>query len=75
VQEGFLCHSVDQAESGADRHLVSLNALTFQYPSGGREAVDGALGIPHGETVPRQVTLNSHSLARDIAAQGGEWLP
>jgi ribose transport system substrate-binding protein len=50
----------------------SLGTLTFQYPTGGREAV---LRILHGKTVPRQVTLNSRFFTRDNVAQGGEWLP
>jgi ribose transport system substrate-binding protein len=52
-----------------------LLEASFQYPTGGREAVDSALKILRGETVPRQVTLNSRFFTRDNVGQGGEWLP
>lgn len=48
---------------------------SFEYPTGGREAVETALRILHGEAVPRNVTLNSRFFTRDNIAGGGEWLP
>jgi len=48
---------------------------SFEYPTGGREAVDSALRILRGEAVPKQVTLNSRFFTRDNVAGGGEWLP
>jgi ribose transport system substrate-binding protein len=52
-----------------------LLEASFQYPTGGREAVDSALRILHGEAVPRQVTLNSRFFTRANVDAGGEWLP
>ncbi len=52
-----------------------LLEASFQYPTGGREAVESALKILHGDAVPRQLTLNSRFFTKDTVAQGGEWLP
>ena len=52
-----------------------LLEASFEYPTGGREAVDSALRILHGEAVPKQVTLNSRFFTRDNVGRGGEWLP
>jgi DNA repair protein RadC len=75
VQEGFCVILLTRRNRALGRHQVSLGTLTFQYPTGGREAVKGPLRILHGETVPMQVTLNSRFFTRNIVAQGGEWLP
>jgi ribose transport system substrate-binding protein len=48
---------------------------SFEYPTGGREAVESALKVLHGEKVPAQVTLNSRFFTKDTVATGGEWLP
>jgi len=52
-----------------------LLAASFEYPTGGREAVENALKIFHGETVPKEVTLGSRVFTRENIAAGGEWLP
>jgi ribose transport system substrate-binding protein len=44
---------------------------TFQYPTGGREAVDAALSILRGETAPHEVTLGSRVFTKDNAEAGG----
>jgi ribose transport system substrate-binding protein len=48
-----------------------LNA-TFQYPTGGAEAIDTALKIFHGEQVPKEITLNTRLFTPETVAQGGE---
>ncbi|HMD62300.1 MAG TPA: substrate-binding domain-containing protein, partial [Opitutaceae bacterium] len=48
---------------------------SFEYPTGGREAIDSALKILRGEPVPRHVTLKSRFFTRENVATGGEWLP
>src|SRR5438105_5104120 len=46
---------------------------TFQYPTGGAEAIDTALKILHGESVPKQITLGSRVFDKEnVAAGGGE---
>jgi ribose transport system substrate-binding protein len=47
---------------------------SFEYPTGGREAVETALKILGGETAPKEITLSSRVFTRDNVASGGEWL-
>ena len=47
----------------------------FEYPTGGREAIETALAILNGKTVPREITLPSRVYTRDNIDKGGEWLP
>jgi ribose transport system substrate-binding protein len=44
---------------------------TFQYPTGGAEAIDTAWKILHGETVPKEIVLGTRLFDRDNVAQGG----
>jgi ribose transport system substrate-binding protein len=48
---------------------------TFQYPTGGAEAIDTALKILKGETVPKVITLGSRLFDKDTIAQNGKPLP
>ncbi len=45
---------------------------TFQYPTGGAEAIETALKILKGETVPRQITLGSRLFTKENVDKGGE---
>ena len=45
---------------------------TFEYPTGGREAIAVALRILCGEQVPREVTLGSRIFTEDNVEQGGQ---
>lgn len=47
---------------------------TFEYPTGGREAIQSALKILNGEEVPKTVTLSSRVFTQDNIADGGEVL-
>lgn len=47
---------------------------TFEYPTGGAEAIEIALRILNGETVPKEVTLGSRVFDKDNVAQGGREL-
>jgi ribose transport system substrate-binding protein len=49
-------------------------AASFEYPTGGREAIESALLILGGNTVAREVTLKSRVFTKDNLATGGEWL-
>lgn len=51
-----------------------LLAASFEYPTGGREAVENALKLLRGETVPKEITLPSRVFTRDNIASGGELL-
>ena len=48
---------------------------SFEYPTGGREAVENALKILHGDSVAKQVTLRSRVFTGDNLGAGGAWLP
>lgn len=47
---------------------------TFEYPTGGQEAVDYALEILAGNEVPKQVTLKSKVYTKENIDKGGEVL-
>ena len=47
----------------------------FEYPTGGREAIETALSILNGKKVPREITLPSRVYTKENIAKGGEWLP
>lgn len=50
-----------------------LNA-TFQYPTGGADAIDCALKILKGEKVPKNITLGTRVFTKDNVDKGGEAL-
>jgi len=50
-------------------------AASFEYPTGGREAIRTALSILSGKSVPKEITLPSRVFTHDNIAKGGEWLP
>jgi ribose transport system substrate-binding protein len=47
-------------------------SATFQYPTGGSEAIDTALKILKGEAVPKKIVLGSRVFTKDNLAKGGE---
>ncbi len=47
---------------------------TFQYPTGGAEAIETALKILKGESVPKEITLGSRVFDKETIAQGGQEL-
>lgn len=47
---------------------------SFEYPTGGREAILTALKILNGDDVPKEITLRSRVFTIDNVDQGGEWL-
>jgi ribose transport system substrate-binding protein len=48
--------------------------VTFQYPTGGGEAIDTALTILHGGQVPKEIVLGTRMFTKDNVSQGGEEL-
>ena len=48
---------------------------TFQYPTGGAEAIETALKILKGETVPKKIVLGSRLFDKTNVEQGGVALP
>jgi ribose transport system substrate-binding protein len=47
---------------------------TFQYPTGGAEAIDNAVKILKGEKVPKTITLGTRIFTKENVAKGGEAL-
>lgn len=47
---------------------------TFQYPTGGAEAIDTALKILHGDKVPKEIILGTRRFDKENVARGGEEL-
>jgi ribose transport system substrate-binding protein len=45
---------------------------TFQYPTGGEEAIENALKILNGEEVPKTITLGSRVFTQENVDEGGE---
>ncbi|GIV15640.1 MAG: sugar ABC transporter substrate-binding protein [Armatimonadota bacterium] len=45
---------------------------TFEYPTGGKEAIETALKILKGEQVPKNITLGTRIYTRENVEQGGE---
>lgn len=48
-----------------------LNA-TFSYPTGGREAIEAAVAILSGKSVPKNIALKSRIFTQDNIAEGGQ---
>lgn len=52
-----------------------LLEASFEYPTGGKEAVDNAVKLLKGETgLPKVLTLNSRVFTKANIDKGGEWL-
>lgn len=47
---------------------------SFEYPTGGREAIETAMKIFKGEQVPKGITLSSRVFTKDNVDKGGELL-
>jgi ribose transport system substrate-binding protein len=46
----------------------------FEYPTGGKEAIDVALKILSGEAVPKEMVVPSRVFTKENVESGGEWL-
>ena len=49
-------------------------SVSFEYPTGGREAIANALAILNGQEVPKKMVLPSRFFTKENLAQGGELL-
>ncbi len=50
-------------------------AASFEYPTGGREAIDAALSILNGKPPAKEITLKSKAFTPENIEKGGEELP
>ncbi len=62
------------AQEGQAYVRQGILAASFEYPTGGREAIETALKILAGEQVPKEITLRSRVYTRDNIDTGGQWL-
>ena len=49
-------------------------SASFEYPTGGREAIETAVKILSGQSVPKSITLASRVFTPENIDAGGEWL-
>ncbi len=49
-------------------------AAWFEYPTGGREAIETALAILGGKSVPKEITLPSRIYTKSNCDRGGDIL-
>ena len=49
-------------------------AASFEYPTGGREAIENALKILNGEKVEKEIVLPSRVFTAENLDKGGEWM-
>jgi ribose transport system substrate-binding protein len=49
-------------------------AASFEYPTGGKEAIQIALDIFEGNAVEKEIVLSSRVFTKENIDQGGEWL-
>ncbi|NCC51347.1 MAG: hypothetical protein EOM20_09040, partial [Spartobacteria bacterium] len=52
-----------------------LLEASFEYPTGGKEAIDNALLLLNGSTAPKEITLASRVFTAESVDNGGAWLP
>jgi ribose transport system substrate-binding protein len=50
-------------------------AASFEYPTGGKEAIETALEILNGKQVPKEITLSSRVFTKENIDTGGQLLP
>ncbi|MBI3206836.1 MAG: substrate-binding domain-containing protein [Myxococcales bacterium] len=48
---------------------------TFLYPTGGAEAIDSALDLLAGKSVPKKIVLGTRAFTKENVSQGGEAIP
>jgi ribose transport system substrate-binding protein len=49
-------------------------AASFEYPTGGKEAIAAALEILAGKEVDKEITLMSRIYTQENIEAGGEWI-
>ncbi|MEN6383780.1 MAG: substrate-binding domain-containing protein [Phycisphaerales bacterium] len=51
-----------------------LMSASFEYPTGGKEAIETGLELLNGKTVEKEITLKSRVFTKDNIDAGGQWL-
>ena len=66
---------IDGLPSEGQRYVKDgILSATFQYPTGGKESIDNALKILHGEKAEKNITLGTRIYTPDNVSQGGKEL-
>lgn len=63
------------AQEGQAYVAQGILAASFEYPTGGKEAIDVAKRILAGEKVEKNITLKSRVFTKANLPKGGDWLP
>jgi len=73
--EGMLFVGIDALPQEGQAYVrEGLLDASFEYPTGGREAIDSALVILQGGSVPKELILKSRVFTAANLADGGQWL-
>lgn len=59
-------------QEGINYVQQGILSATFEYPTGGAEAVETAMKILHGQPVPKEIVLGSRLFTKENVANGGE---
>jgi len=62
------------AQEGQIYVKKGILSASFEYPTGGKEAIDVVLDILNGKPVEKEITLKSRVFTRENVDKGGEWL-
>jgi len=74
-EKGIIFVGIDGlAQEGQAYVKQGLMSATFEYPTGGREAIEAALELLNGKTVEKEITLKSRVFTKENIDAGGEWL-
>jgi ribose transport system substrate-binding protein len=74
-EKGIIFVGIDGlAQEGQAYVKQGLMSATFEYPTGGREAIETALELLNGKTVEKEITLKSRVFTKENIDAGGEWL-
>ncbi len=49
-------------------------SASFEYPTGGKEAIETVLKVLNHQQVPKEITLPSRVFTKENVGRGGEWL-
>jgi ribose transport system substrate-binding protein len=72
-EKGTLFVGIDALpQEGVAYVRQGILSATFEYPTGGQEAIEVALRILNGEKVPKEVTLGSKLFTPENASAGGQ---
>jgi ribose transport system substrate-binding protein len=74
-EKGIIFVGIDGLQQEGQAYVKQgLMSASFEYPTGGREAIETGLEILNGKSVPKEITLKSRVFTKDNIDAGGEWL-